>query len=77
MSGPTREQVVEWATSTGFTKRIQPGGAVDFNPYVYEFAALAYTAGKLAERDECIEGVRTVGGKFSVECEALIRDRGE
>lgn len=30
-----------------------------------------------AEREACIEDVRTVGGKFSVECETLIRSRGE
>jgi len=28
------------------------------------------------EREACIEDVRTIGGKFSVECEELILKRG-
>lgn len=30
-----------------------------------------------AEREECIESARTVGGDFAVECERLIRARGQ
>ena len=36
----------------------------------------AWEAGVKEEREACIENVRTVGGRFAVECEALIRDRG-
>jgi hypothetical protein len=30
-----------------------------------------------AEREACLEDVRTVGGAFAVECEKLIRARGQ
>jgi hypothetical protein len=35
----------------------------------------AWADGANAEREACIEDVRTVGGLFAVECEALINKR--
>jgi len=40
---------------------------------VFKFATLVAAA----EREACLEDVRTVGGAFAVECEKLIRARGQ
>ena len=42
----------------------------------YEFELIEFAQRIRAEENEsCIEDVRTVGGKFAVECESLIRAR--
>ena len=43
--------------------------------YEMTFAFRAWNAATNVERSACLEDVRTVGGKFSVECEALISAR--
>lgn len=50
MSGPTREQVVQWARDAG----VQAPGGPNWEPFVSaleRFAALAYAAGRAAERE--------------------------
>lgn len=70
MSGLTRDDVVRMAREIFGQSAVLPVTELE------RFAAMAYAAGQAAEREACIEDVRTVGGRFAVECEALIRARG-
>ena len=63
-------------TKDDITRMAREAGFVGFdgdNGSLRRFAALVAAA----EREECIEAARTVGGDFAVECERLIRARGQ
>lgn len=45
----TKDEITRIALECGFTLREQPDGAMDLNPYVYDFAGRLITA----EREAC------------------------
>ena len=49
---------------------------VAIDPAVSSDAEELIRKGVMYEREACIEDIRTIGGKFSVECEELILKRG-
>lgn len=80
----TRDDVIRMAREAGFKRTRSCCGIDDkfcstdeWRGDIVGLIMLVYRAGMVAEREACIEDVRTVGGEFAVECEALIMARGE
>jgi hypothetical protein len=70
----TRDEIIAFARDSGmidFRDADLDEHVADFVDFLCDFAASVAAE----ERDACLEDVRTVGGQFSVECEALMRKR--
>ena len=65
----TREEAIEMSREAGF---YYDTGVIE--RHLERFIRLIELA-RAKENEACIEDVRTVGGAFAVECEALIRVR--
>lgn len=68
----TAEEVIRLFHKAGELAGWKPGVG---NPLVINYLTHFAELVKAEENEACIEDVRTVGGMFAVECEALIRAR--
>ena len=48
----TNDQIKELALANGFKLKEQPDGAMDLNPYVYEFASVVFAKGAITVFDD-------------------------
>ena len=50
----TNDQIKELALANGFKLKEQPDGAMDLNPYVYEFASVVFAKGAITVFDDIL-----------------------
>ena len=62
----TNDQIKELALANGFKLKEQPDGAMDLNPYVYEFASVVFAKGAITVLDDILADLESNGKVYTM-----------